>query len=270
MPFMRWAGMMKLIDAPATPQVIRIDIDPQEMERLRPHVPIITDAVAGAKALKAALRERGIARHDTAPLAAARAKAAEAVKAVTPQIDYLNAIRAALPADGFFVEELCQAGFVSYFAWNVRSPRTYVSAGFQGTLGFGYQTALGVKAAHPDKPVVSISGDGGFLFGVQELATAAQYDLGVVAIVFNNAAYGNVLRDQQRGFGGRLLGSELQNPDFMTLAKAFGITGHRVDSPQDLAAVLPKALAGGKPVLIEAVVDRATEADPWPFVHPKR
>ena len=187
---------------------------------------------------------------------------------VTPHVDYLRVIRAALPDDGFFVEELCQAGFTSYFAWEASAPRSYVSAGFQGTLGFGFMTALGVKAAHPDRAVVSINGDGGFLFGVGELATAAQFDLGVVTIVFNNDAYGNVLRDQQRGFGGRLLGSELKNPDFIALARAFGIAAERVTSPDDLARVLPRLIAANRPALVEVVVDRATEVPPWPFIHP--
>ena len=86
---------------------------------------------------------------------------------------YLDVIRAVLPRDGFFVEELCQAGFTSYFGFPVYEPRTYVSSGYQGTLGFGFPTAIGVKAAMPDKPVISIIGDGGFMFNVQELATAA-------------------------------------------------------------------------------------------------
>lgn len=270
LPFMRWADMMSLIDAPDTPATVRIDIDPREMQRLRVTAPIVADAGAGARALVAALHERKTLPRDTAYLAAAKSESAKAIATVTPHVAYLAAIRAALPSDGFFVEELCQAGFASFFAWEATAPRTYVSAGFQGTLGFGFMTALGVKAAHPDRAVVSISGDGGFLFGVQELATAVQFGLGVVAIVFNNSAYGNVLRDQQTGFGGRLLGSELQNPDFMHLAKAFGVTGHRVDSPSGLAAVLPGAIAANRPVLIEVLVDRATEVSPWPFIHTRR
>ncbi len=81
-------------------------------------------------------------------------------------------------------------------------PRTFVNCGHQGTLGFGFAEALGVKAGNPDKAVVSITGDGGFMFGVQDLATAVQYGINVVTIVFNNNAYGNVLRDQQTLFEG--------------------------------------------------------------------
>ena len=273
LPFMRWANMMTLTDAPeAPPHVIRVDIDPTEHERLKVHAPVTADAGIAVRALIAALRDpagaKGGKRRSTAHLAQAKADAATAVTKVTPHVDYLRVIRAALPDDGFFVEELCQAGFTSYFAWEASAPRSYVSAGFQGTLGFGFMTALGVKAAHPDRAVVSINGDGGFLFGVGELATAAQFDLGVVTIVFNNDAYGNVLRDQQRGFGGRLLGSELKNPDFIALARAFGIAAERVTSPDDLARVLPRLIAANRPALVEVVVDRATEVPPWPFIHP--
>ena len=187
-------------------------------------------------------------------------------------MDYLAVIRDLLPADGFLVEELCQAGFTSYFGYPVHQPRTYVSSGFQGTLGFGFQTALGVKAAHPDRDVVSITGDGGFLFGVQELATAVQYGLGLVTVLFNNQAYGNVRRDQETRYGNRLIGADLVNPDFPALARAFGLDGVSVSSPDDLRPVLARALqtarATSRPALIEVKVERGSEASPWPFIHP--
>ncbi len=109
--------------------------------------------------------------------------------------------------------ELSQVGFTTYTgAFPVFEPRTYISEGFQGTLGFGFPTALGVKVANPDEAVVSITGDGGFMFGVQELATAAQYGIALVTIVFNNHSYGNVLRDQEMQFGGRTIGSRSTTP----------------------------------------------------------
>jgi len=277
MPYMRWTGMMKLIDRPeAPPHLIRIDIDPAEMHRLAPHTAIVADAAAGAAALMDAVRtiraRQGgkAARPDSAPIARARAEAASAIRKVQPQMDYLEIIRAALPRDGLLVEELSQVGFATYFGYPVYAPRTYVSSGYQGTLGFGFQTALGVKAAHPDKAVVSITGDGGFLFGVQELATAAQYGLGLVTLLFNNNAFGNVLRDQRVGFGNRVIGAALENPDFMLLAKAFGVQGHRVASPEALAPVLSAALKAGRPVLIEITIAQGSEVSPWEFIHPKR
>lgn len=187
-----------------------------------------------------------------------------------PQMAYLDAIRAALPRDGFFVPELSQVGFASSFGLPVYEPRTYVSEGYPGTLGFGFPTALGVKAAHPERPVVSVTGDGGFMFAVQELAMAVQERIGLVSVVFNNAAYGNVLRDQQTGFGNRLIGSLLENPDFMQLAAAFGVRGVRVSSPSELGRALVAAFDADEPAIIEVVFPRGSEASPWPFIHPPR
>ena len=186
-----------------------------------------------------------------------------------PQLAYLDVIRKVLPRDGLLVIEVSQMGFTSYFGYPVYAPRTYVSEGYQGTLGFGFPTALGVKVAHPDKPVVSMTGDGGFMFAVQELATAAQYGIALVTLVFNNASFGNVLRDQRTAFGNRVIGSVLDNPDFMLLAKAFGIEGHRVASPAALERVLAKAIHTTKPVLIEIEVPQGQEVSPWEFIHPK-
>ena len=272
LPYMRWTGMMTLVETPPPrPALIRIDIDPSEMRRLRPHAGIVADAKEGAAALLDAVRRLGRAPSAArGAIAAVKGAAADAVRTVRPHAEYLEVIRAALPRDGILVEELCQTGFTSNFAYPVLAPRTYISAGYQGTLGYGFMTGLGVKAAHPGRPVVSITGDGGFMFGVQELATAVQYGIGLVTLLFNNGAYGNVLRDQQTGFGGRIIGSELHNPDFPALAAAFGLAHARVDSPSALKPVLEGAIRAAQPALIEILVDRAEEVSPWRFIHPKR
>jgi acetolactate synthase-1/2/3 large subunit len=128
--------------------------------------------------------------------------------------------------------------------------------------------ALGVKVARPDKPVVSVTGDGGFMFGVQDLATAVQYGIGVITIVFNNNAFGNVRRDQQVEFAGRVIGSDLRNPDFMKLADAFGVPGARASTPAQLQAALERALKESGPSLIEVPVERGSETSPWRFLQP--
>ena len=279
MPYMRWTGMMSLIDRPqAPPHLIRIDIDPAEMRRLVPHAGIVADADAGSRALLAAVRRlRGRkgttkavvgANQARDRIAAAKAAARAAYSKVQPQLAYLDAIRQVLPREGVLVIEVSQMGFTSYFGFPVHAPRTYVSEGFQGTLGFGFPTALGVKVAHPDTPVVAMTGDGGFLFAVQELATATQYGIALITLVFNNGAYGNVLRDQQTAFANRVIGSVLDNPDFMLLARAFGIEGHRVTSPAQLGRVLAKTIKTPKPVLIEIEVPQGSEVSPWEFIHP--
>ena len=119
--------------------------------------------------------------------------------------------------------------------------------------------------------MVSISGDGGFGFGLSELATAVQYDLGVVAVVFNNNAYGNVLLDQQRLYAGRDVGARLHNPDFAALAEAFGAAGYCVRNPEALRYALSKALADGRPAVIEVktTIGRAS-ATPWKYLMPRR
>jgi len=191
------------------------------------------------------------------------------IQKILPHLSYLDVIREALPRHGILVEELCQVGFTSAFGYPVYAPRTYVSCGFQGTLGYGFPTALGVKAANPDVPVVSITGDGGFMFAVQELATAAQDNIGLVTVLFNNSSYGNVLRDQKERFGNRVIGAALDNPDFQMLAKSFGIDSARVTSPEELRVALGRAMGAKKPVLIEVAVPQGSEASPWEFLMPR-
>ena len=251
---------------------MRIDIDPVEMRRLVPHAAVVADAAEGARALLAAVGRLRAAPKSAetkaakARIAAAKTRARAEIEKVQPQLAYLDVIRAALPADGIITTELSQVGFTSYFGYPVLAPRTYISEGFQGTLGFGFPTALGVKAAHPQTPVVCITGDGGFMFAAQELASAAQEKINLITLVFNNSAYGNVLRDQQTGFGGRIIGAALRNPDFRAFARSFGVEAHRVESPEALAPVLARALKAQKPVLIEIAVAQGSEVSPWEFI----
>jgi acetolactate synthase-1/2/3 large subunit len=105
------------------------------------------------------------------------------------------------------------------------------------------------------------------MFGVQELATAAQYRIALVTVVFNNRSYGNVLRDQETQFGGRTIGAQLDNPDFVRLAEAFGVRGRRVADPAALQRALAEELATGYPALIEVTVEPSTETSPWSLIH---
>lgn len=272
MPFMRWRDPMRYEPRPAdAPALVRIDVDAAELERLVPDAGVVGDAAESCTALLEALDAEGARGPDPErrdAIAAAKRLARELIDRIQPQQAYLDTIRQRLPRDGFLVPELSQAGFTTYTGgYEVYEPRTYVTEGFQGTLGFGFPTALGVKAAHPERPVVSIAGDGGFMFAVQELATAAEHGIGVVAVVFNNGSYGNVLRDQQQQFGGREIASRLRMPDFMKLADAFGVAGRRVDSPAALGPALEDALADAAPALIEVVVPPGSEASPWPMIH---
>lgn len=268
MQYMRWLSMAEYHDRPPAngPKLIRIDIDPQEMLRFRPHVGIVADAAEGVRALIDAVARRGFHPGDLGRIGRAKAEARALYEEVQPEIAYLDAIREVLPRDGFFVEELCQAGFASYFGFPVYEPRTYVTPGYQGTLGFGFPTAIGVKAAMPGRAVVSITGDGGFLFGMTELAAAVQHDIGLVTILFNNRSFGNVRRDQQEKFGSRLIGADLENPDFVKVARAFGADAYRVSSPDELKPVLAGAIDADRPAVIEVQVERGSEASPWKYI----
>jgi acetolactate synthase-1/2/3 large subunit len=250
-------------------KLIRIDIEPREMTRFRPDVAVVADAATACRLLVDRLATRAVpnrARRDE--IAAAKRTARELTQRIQPQAAYLDVIRSVLPRTGFLVPELSQVGFATYTgAYPVLEPRTYVSEGHQGTLGFGFPTALGVKVANPDEAVVSITGDGGLMFGIQELATAAQYGIAVATIVFNNRSYGNVLRDQQQQFGGRTIGSELENPDFVRLADSFGLAAERVRSPDALRAALERALASDRPALLEVTVEPGAETSPWDLIH---
>jgi len=183
----------------------------------------------------------------------------EKIAYLQPQLDYLHLIREEMPEDGIFVDELTQIGFASRIAWNTDLPRTYLSTGHMGTLGWGFQAALGAKAARPDAMVVSVAGDGGFMFGVQELATAVQHKLGVIILLFNNKLFGNVRSMQENLYGNRVIATDLVNPDFVKLAHAYGAHGVRVNNMMDLRKAIRDAGKESLPTLIEIPV-----GNDWP------
>jgi acetolactate synthase-1/2/3 large subunit len=251
---------------------VRIDIDPSEMRRLTPDAAVVADAKAGTRELLATIRKNGYTktRGRRAAIRDASAAAQQEIQNVQPQMAYLNILREVLPPDAIVTDELSQVGFASWYGFPVYQPRTFITSGYQGTLGSGFPTALGAKVAHPGRPVVAITGDGGFMFGVQELATAVQFNIGVVTLVFNNNAYGNVRRDQRERFDGRVVASDLVNPDFVKLAESFGVGAARVTSPEAFRPALEKALADGGPYLIAIEVPRDSETSPWAFIHPAK
>ena len=250
-----------------TLKIIRIDADSEELDRHRkPEIGIVGDATATLKMLtdrleKHARGHSGRAAHVAEVKTSATKKIHETLG---PQIAYLEAIRKALPDDGILVDELTQIGYAARFAWPSYRPRTFLSPGYQGTLGWGYATSLGAKVAKPDTAVVSISGDGGFMFTAMEMATAAQHGIGVVAVVFSDGAFGNVRRIQQQSFNNRTIATELRNPDFVKLAESFGIDAVRVGSPDELGTAISRGIAKGAPLLIDCPVGQFP--DPWPLV----
>ena len=249
---------------------VRIDIDPVEMRRYPPNVAIIADAKAGTRALAAAVGKAGYRKTAgrRSAIREASAAALKEIQKVQPQMAYLNILREVLPANAIVTDELSQVGFASWYGFPVYEPRTFITSGYQGTLGSGFPTALGAKVANPDRPVVAITGDGGFMFGVQELSTAVQFNIGVVTLVFNNNSYGNVRRDQRTRFDGRVVAADLVNPDFVKLAESFGVAASRVSSPDHFRPALEKALVHDGPYLIAIEIPRDSEVTPWTFIHP--
>ena len=251
---------------PPARKVVRIDIDEAEMARHRPPaVGLHCDARAAVSAILTALDGvLGRRASRVAELTALKGRVRQQIESVQPQVAYLDAIRAALPDGGFLVDEITQVGYASWYAFPVYAPRRLITSGYQGTLGYGYATALGVKAANPDAPVVNLAGDGGFLYTSNEMATAAKHNLDLVTVLFNNNKFQNVQRQQKQWFGGRIIGSDLRNPDFVKYGESFGIRSSRVDSPARLRAEIERCLAQRGPALIEVPVDDM--ASPWPFI----
>jgi acetolactate synthase-1/2/3 large subunit len=249
-------------------KVIRIDADAKEPGRLhKPAAALIGDAKPILKQLLEVLPRHNAKRPSRKSEMEGRQAAwhQRLGEAIGPQIAWLDAIRAELPEDGIFVDEVTQMGFAARLAFPVYKPRTFLSPGYQDNLGWGFATALGAQDARRDVPVVSISGDGGFMFTANEMATAVRHRIPLTAIVFNDGAFGNVRRIQEEKFGNRLIASDLANPDFVRFAESFGATGDRARSPTTLRAALRRAFARRDgPTLIEVPV--GSFPSPWPFI----
>jgi len=244
-------------------QVLRIDVDPASHAVVRKPTLAVTARLEDAlPALLAALEVTQLTpRWSVAELERAQQVWGTRVAILDPQIRYLHAIREALGEHGVFVDELTQVGFASRLVFPVYHPRTYISTGYMGTLGWGFPTALGVKVARPDVPVVSVTGDGGFMFCVVELATAVQQGIALVIVLFNNGQYGNVAQMQREQYGGRVIATDLVNPDFVALAQAFGARGRRAHDPTELRRELEAGFAASGPTLIEVPVGDMPSVD---------
>jgi acetolactate synthase I/II/III large subunit len=247
-------------------KIIKIDADPAEIERIAtPEIGLVGDAAEVVARLNDHLRHLTGPRPDrVAASRAVKEQIAKKVSVLEPQGAYCRAIRDVLPDNGVLVEELTQVAYASRLLYEARHPRSFITSGYQGTLGWGVATGLGVKHALGDVPVVSINGDGGFMFTVQELATAVRHRIPLVTVVFNDAAYGNVRRMQIDVHGNRVIGTDLANPDFVKLGESFGILSQRAANPEALRGALDKALAANEPALIEVPV--GDMPFPWPYI----
>ena len=238
-------------------QVLQIDIDPQEIGRnhkntlgilgdasqaLSEFLKIIKKTTKPKKNQKKIFEKMRVNRYE------------KSSNQVEPLASYVKALREGMPNDGILVTDMTTIAYYSRTHFQTYNPRSYFTSSYSGNLGSAFPTSLGVKVAKPGQAVVSISGDGGFLFNSQELATAIQFGINVVAVVFNDQSFGNVKRDMKEMFNKKTLGAELKNPDFIKLAQAYGALGMKASSPKSLKQSLKKAIALNKTVLIEVPI----------------
>jgi acetolactate synthase-1/2/3 large subunit len=236
-------------------QVIQIDVDPDEIGRNHGLTfGLVGDARLTLVRLLERLRASAARPSRKAEREALRAELA-ALDTQEPNSPILRALRAATPDDAIVIAGMTQIGYYSRPFWPVYRPRTYLTSSYSGNLGFEYPTALGAKVACPDRPVIAICGDGGFMYNAQEMSTAVKYGINAVAVVFNDEAFGNVARDLDEAWGGTF-SAELRNPDFMKLADAYGVVGLRAERPTDVGDLVRKALSLDRPALVEVRVGR--------------
>ncbi len=248
-------------------KILHIDVDAETLQRTAsPTLGIQADLASVLAVLNSALGEQPD-RSDWLQRITAEKNAFDSLIAneLSPQLGWLQSIRDALPDEAIFVDELTQLGYVSRFAFPSYLPRTFLSTGYQGTLGWGIATALGAAHARPDVPVVSIAGDGGALFTINELATAAHHNIPLNIVVMNDNAYGNVKGMQRDLYNERYIASDLTSPDFVQLAQSFGVTAARVTTPDELNLELKRAINNTGPNLIEVTVNEFPS--PWKYIH---
>ena len=234
--------------------LININIEDMELTRVQSNtMPLHGDARATIEALLPYLAEAG---------AGGRPSPADAVKAARnliayydirlkePQYAILETIHNAIPRDTFIVWGITQLGHYARTHYPVSHPKTYIDSGYSFNLGYSFPTALGAKVARPDRPVVCVVGDGGFMYNASELSTAVKYGINVTTVVFRNDSYGNVANDLDDFFDGTYE-TDLHNPDLVKFAESFGAVGMRADDPLDLGKLLPLALERQAPVVID-------------------
>ena len=237
-----------------TSTLVNINIDDSELTRIQANtIPLHGDARATIEALLPFLEEAGAAERPSPAEAVAAARSLIAyydIRLKEPQYPVLEAMQTGIPEDAFIVWDVTQFGYYARTHYKVNHPKTYIDSGYSFNLGYAFPTALGAKVAKPDRPVLCIAGDGGFMFNSSELSTAVKYGINVVTVIFRNDSYGNVARDLENAFGGAY-GTDLHNPDFVKFAESFGAVGMRADDPLELETLIPLALEREAPVVID-------------------
>lgn len=244
---------------PLSTPLIHIDIDPDEIgKRYETAVGIVADAAETLRALLDQVSDgkRPQDRWSAGEIAPVRENTFRPVdERAERYVVYLDALRKAMPRDAILVNDMtmmCYEG-VRYFP--VYEPQTYTFPRGFGTLGSSLPTALGAKVARPDRKVVSLNGDGGFQFTMQELGAAVHHQIPVTIVIFNDSTHTAVKVAQRRAYPGRYIDVDLVNPDYVEVAKAYGMTGVRAESPDALYEAVVDALEQQKPVLIDVPIN---------------
>ena len=240
-----------------TSTLININIDEADLTRVQANtLPLHGDAKATIEALLPFLRAADAGNRSSpaeAVAAARRLIAYDDIRRQEPQFPILEAIQQSIPEDTHVVWDVTQFGYYARTHYQVNHPKTFIDSGYSFNLGFAFPTAMGVKVAHPDRSVLCIAGDGGFLFTAPDLATAVKYGINTVTVVFRDDAYGNVARDLDELFGGTYE-TDLLNPDLVAFAESFGAVGLRANDPLELDTLLPRALELQAPVIIDVPI----------------
>ena len=252
--------------AAADARLIHVDVDPEMIGHVHENsLGVIGDVKVSLSKLSAAITAAGGGKWNSpaAEVAQIQENLTNSDEEINqPQEDYLRALQEGAPDDAIMIFGMTQLGYYSRPRWITENPKSYIDSGYSGNLGFAFPTALGAKVGNPDKPVICVSGDGGFMYNSSEISTAVKYGINLVTVIYNDGHYGNVARDMDDDFGGTYE-TDFVNPDFVKLAEAYGAVGIRAEGPLDVKNVLPKALAMNKPVFIDVPVSRVPRPKQW-------
>lgn len=247
-----------LLDPSKTSQtLVHVHPDPRELGFVyEPDLPI----VSGVAEFAAALRElEPIDPRWREWTRAARADYAanlqhEPMEGPVDLGEVMAFLRRRLPGDAI---QTCGAGNFTVWAHRFAEFTQYGTQACprSGSMGYGVAAAVAAKLVHPDRIALCFTGDGDFVMSSPEFATAVQYDLPILVLLVNNGMYATIRMHQERLFPGRVIGTDLENPDFPALARAYGGYGERVERTEDFEAAFERALTSGKPALLELPVD---------------
>lgn len=259
---------------PKGAKIIHIDIDPEEIGKSYPvEVGIVGDAKAVLQEILAELKGRGLTPPDLAGHPRAqkikevkeswRTELARMAARPSPYVtraQLVTTVRRILNHDAIVISEA--GGTCSYSRFALECYRPIIIPGDFSAMGSGFCMALGAKTAFPEQEVVSISGDGAMMMVLPELFTAVENNIPVVVIVTHNNIYSNIKYKQEKVFEGRFIGVDHPYPNFADLAQAMGAYGERVEKPEDLEPALKRALASGRPAVVDVQLDPGDRVPP--------